>query len=61
MSPATNSDRQTGFRDKQDDLISILSPALEGVTTDQSCIQDAEKRGVQELCHFFKEIQQQQI
>jgi hypothetical protein len=51
------SDRTTGTRDEQYNVISALYPALEGAETCATYLQDAEHAGDQDLAQFFREVQ----
>jgi hypothetical protein len=51
------SDRTTGTRDEQYNVISVLYHALQGVDTCATYLQDAEHAGDQELAQFFREVQ----
>ncbi|HBB30552.1 MAG TPA: hypothetical protein DDZ80_14540 [Cyanobacteria bacterium UBA8803] len=56
----TNSTAQiTGTENEQYNLISVLYHLLNGATTYNKYIQDAEQSGDRELAEFFREIQQQ--
>jgi hypothetical protein len=59
MTAATNSDRMTGTRDEQFDLISALYHALESASTCEAYCQDAERTGDNELRQFFEEVKEQ--
>jgi rubrerythrin len=49
----------TGFSNTRYNLVSVLYHALEGGSTYDKYVQDAENEGDQELADFFREVQQQ--
>jgi hypothetical protein len=51
------SDRTTGTRDEQYNVISVLYHALQGADTCAAYLRDAEHAGDQELAQFFLEVQ----
>jgi hypothetical protein len=51
------SERTTGTRDEQYNVISVLYHALQGADTCGTYLQDAEQAGDQELVQFFREVQ----
>jgi hypothetical protein len=51
------SERTTGTRDEQYNVISVLYHALQGADTCATYLQDAEQAGDQELAQFFREVQ----
>jgi hypothetical protein len=61
MTSTTNSDRITGTPNEHYDLVSILYHALEGATTYDTYIRDAEQCGDEELRQFFQEVKEQSI
>ena len=50
-----NVESQTGERDENYNLVSVLYHALQGAETLQQYQKDAEKRGEKELAEFFEE------
>jgi hypothetical protein len=50
----------TSADDAQFDLVSVLYHALEGGSTYQKYIQDAEQQGDQDLAQFFRDVQQEE-
>ena len=50
------SERTTGTRDEQYNVISVLYHALQGADTCGTYLQDAEQAGDQELAQFFREV-----
>jgi hypothetical protein len=51
------SERMTGTRDEQYNVISVLYHALQGAETCATYLQDAEQAGDQDLAQFFREVQ----
>jgi hypothetical protein len=51
------SERTTGTKDEQYNLISVLYHALQGADTCATYLQDAERAGDQDLVPFFREVQ----
>lgn len=47
----------TGTRDETYDVVSILYHALQGAETYQQYVEDAERRGDEELSQFFRDVQ----
>lgn len=54
-----NGEKITGTKDKHYDLISVLYHALEGASTYDRYMQDAQQAGDQELAQFFQEAKEQ--
>jgi hypothetical protein len=50
------SERTTGTKDEQYNLVSVLYHALQGADTCGTYIQDAEQAGDQDLVAFFHEV-----
>jgi hypothetical protein len=50
-------EQATGTKDETDNLVSVLSHALQGAETARHSLQDAEQAGDQELAQFFREAQ----
>ena len=50
------SERTTGTKDEQYNLISVLYHALQGADTCATYLQDAERAGDQDLAPFFREV-----
>lgn len=48
---------ETGTKNEQYDLISIVYHALEGAVTYEQYIEDAKAAGDEELMNFFEEVQ----
>ncbi len=55
----SNGERTTGISDSRYNLVSVLYHALEGGSTYDKYVEDAERDGDQELADFFREVQQQ--
>jgi hypothetical protein len=55
---ATQSQANTGTRNENYNLISVLYHSLEGAATYEQYIQDATQAGDTELANFFQEVQQ---
>ncbi len=53
-------EQQTGTRDEHFNLISVLYHCLEGASTCEQYIRDAEQTGDQELVQFFRDWQEEQ-
>ncbi|QDE84560.1 hypothetical protein [Myxococcus xanthus] len=53
-------ERQTGTRDEQYNLISVLYHLLKGASTSEAYIRDAEEDGDPELAQFFRDWQEEQ-
>jgi hypothetical protein len=53
-------ERQTGTRDEHYNLISVLYHALEGASTCEQYLRDAQEAGDQELVQFFRDWQEEQ-
>ncbi|NVJ09945.1 hypothetical protein HUW63_32565 [Myxococcus sp. AM001] len=53
-------ERQTGTRDEQYNLISVLYHLLKGASTSEAYIRDAEENGDPELAQFFRDWQEEQ-
>ena len=53
-------EQQTGTRDEHYNLISALYHLLEGASTCEQYIRDAEESGDQELAQFFRDWQDEQ-
>ena len=54
-----NGEQITGTADKQYNLVSVLYHALEGASTYDRYMQDAQKAGDRELADFFQEAKEQ--
>ena len=50
-------EQATGTKVDTDNLVSVLSHALQGAETARHSLQDAEQAGDQELAQFFREAQ----
>lgn len=59
MTSTTNENRVTKTADVHYDLISVLYHALEGATTYETYIQDAQACNDEELLQFFQEVKDQ--
>jgi hypothetical protein len=53
------SNHETGMKDKNYDLISVLYHCLQGAETSLTYIKDAEEANDKELVQYFKETQEQ--
>jgi rubrerythrin len=56
----STSDRVTGVRDEDYNLVSILYHALQGAETYDTYISDAEGAGDQEIAQFFRQVQEEE-